>query len=221
MKTKFPAGVRFLFLWMSAASLSAAPLLDEPVDVKLKNGQVLHAAQAKSFTASTVLVKSAEGVQTVAYEQFPEEHQAALQAKRPAKRTDAQIEADREKARKNQPPAPPRVERSAPIAASEDAPDLYSGLRIDSFQAKGNFVEVTIFNTADAPRGVRPWRLIAQLSSEEYVRGADFVETDSSDNVKTILRDDQIIPANTSATFTLIFGRAMKGGTVQKVGWYR
>lgn len=199
------------------AVMSAAPLLDEPVDLTLKDGRVLHAAQAKSFTASVVMVKSAEGMLTIAYDQFPDDYRAALDAKRPAKRTDAQIEADREKARRNQPPMPPPTARKRPAANQ----DLYMGLRIDSYIPKGNLVEVSIFNTSDNAQGIRPGYLLAFLSSEEIIRGADFVVTDSSGNVTTILRDNQIIPENSSMTFTVVFGRAMKGGTVQKVDWYR
>ena len=179
----------------------------------------MHAAQAKSFTASVVMVKSSEGMQTVAYDQFPDEYRASLEAKRPAKRTDAQIEADREKARKNQPPAPPPTQKRRPWASSNS--DFYNGLRIDSYMPKGNVVEVSITNTSDSPQDLRPTRLLVFLSSDEIIKGADFVEMDSSGNVKTILRSHQIIQPNATVSFTVIFGRAMKGGTVQKVDWYR
>lgn len=217
-KTNF-AGVLLVVLQLFGTAVVAAPLFDEPVDVTLKDGRVLHAAQAKSFSASVVMVKATEGIQTVAYDQFPDEYRVALDAKRPAKRTDAQIEADREKARKNQPPAPPPATQRRTATASNQ--DLYNGLRIDSYVPKGNFVEVSITNTSDSPQEIRPWRLLVFFSSEEIIKGADFVEVDSSGNVKTILRSHQIMQPNSTVTFTVIFGRAMKGGTVQKVDWYR
>lgn len=216
-KTSF-AGMLLVVLQMFGTVVVAAPLFDEPVDLALKDGRVLHAAQAKSFSANVVMVKATEGIQTVAYEQFPDEYRAALEAKRPAKRTDAQIEADREKARKNQPPAPPAQKRRASTASNQD---LYNGLRIDSYVPKGNTVEVTITNTTDLPQEIRPWRLLVFFSSDEIIKGADFVEADSSGNIKTILRSHQIMQPNSTVTYTVIFGRAMKGGTVQKVDWYR
>lgn len=219
MKKNSFAGVLLAMLALFGTAALAAPLLDEPVDVTLKNGRVLHAAQAKSFTASVVMVKAAEGMQTIAYEQFPDEYRAVLDAKRPAKRTEAQIEADREKARKNQPSAPPVAARRQPSAPNNS--DFYNGLRIDSYMPKGNVVEVSITNTSDSPQDLRPRSLLAFLSSDEIIKGADFVEMDSSGNVKTILRSHQILQPNSTVTFTVIFGRAMKGGTVQKVDWYR
>jgi hypothetical protein len=217
MKTFYLAGVVVVAVQLAVSTVFAAPLLDEPVDITLKDGRILHAAQAKSFTAATVMVKSTDGIQTIAYDQFPGEYRAALEAKRPAKRTDAQIEADREKARKNQPLAPSPSAKKRPAANQ----DLFNGMRIDSYQAKGNLVEVTIFNTSDNPQELRPWRLLAFLSSDEILKGADFVEADSSGNVRTILRSHQIIPANSSVTYLVIFGRALKGGTLQKVDWHR
>ncbi|MFT3780767.1 MAG: hypothetical protein QM790_02050 [Nibricoccus sp.] len=214
MKKSLIAGV--VLLGVLLVKTSAAPLIDEPVDVTLKNGNVLHAAQAKSFSASVVMVKSAEGIQTVAYDQFPDEYRPALDAKRPAKRSDAQIEADRAKAQKNQPLVPPLKKRA------QAGQDLYYGMRIDSYRPNnGNTVEVTITNTSETQQEIRPWRLLAYLSSEEIIKGADFVTVDSSGNVTTILRSHQFIPANSTVSYMVIFGRAMKGGTVQKVDWYR
>lgn len=75
-----------------------APLLDEPTELTLTDGRVLHAAVAKSFSATAVMIRHADGAESVSYEQFPQPFRDALETRRPAKKSAAEINAANEKA---------------------------------------------------------------------------------------------------------------------------
>jgi hypothetical protein len=59
----------------------AAPLIEEPVaELKLGSGKTLKLAMARSYSSSGVLLRHADGVAAVKYEEFPEELRGSLKA---------------------------------------------------------------------------------------------------------------------------------------------
>jgi hypothetical protein len=65
--------------------LQAAPDLAQPIaELKLADGRVLREVQIKAYNSKGVMVKHADGVAQVNYDQFPEEYREAVLAKKPA-----------------------------------------------------------------------------------------------------------------------------------------
>jgi hypothetical protein len=78
-------GALLLGLLMTLQPGVAAPLTDEPLpELKLGNGKILKIAVARSYSATSVLVKHADGAASVRYEDFPETYRGPLIAKRDA-----------------------------------------------------------------------------------------------------------------------------------------
>lgn len=78
MRVTFVAGV------LMAGVCAAAPLTDVPVpELRLGSGKTLKLALARSYSASTVLVRHSEGASAVRYEEFPEALQSSLASRRP------------------------------------------------------------------------------------------------------------------------------------------
>jgi len=138
-----------ILLSLSAAGVcAAAPLTDEPVpELRLGSGKTLKVALARSYSASTVLVKHADGATAVRYEEFPDELQAALAPHRPV---------DDEKAQKEKTslakvsydfPTPPAIE---PQAGEEC---VLSGQVFVTTPGSGNVklggVKVSVYSKAD------------------------------------------------------------------------
>lgn len=74
-----------LSLWLLVAGVCyAAPFVDEPVaELRLKSGKVYRQAIAKSFSATSILVRHADGATSVKYDELPDELAAAADAKKP------------------------------------------------------------------------------------------------------------------------------------------
>ena len=73
----------FLVILSAASFAKAAPLTDEPLpELQLGSGKVLKLALARSYSATAVLVKHADGATAVKYEEFPAEFRESLSAKR-------------------------------------------------------------------------------------------------------------------------------------------
>jgi hypothetical protein len=80
MKTRY-----LVALFALVVCLQAAPDLTQPIaELKLADGRVLHDVQLKAYNNKGVMVKHADGVAQVNYDQFPEEYREAVLAKKPA-----------------------------------------------------------------------------------------------------------------------------------------
>jgi hypothetical protein len=164
-------------VWLTAASLLAAPLLDEPVaTLALKDGTVLQEAQAKGFLSKVVLVKHQGGVRTVPYELFPDDFQAALTAKRQAVLAGAQVEQAR---RETETPklVPVQAIPPAPVATPPAASDpaLHQGCRLTLTGSKGNVAILKIENISDHVVSLLPSQFAARSTAGEEFSGASWV----------------------------------------------
>lgn len=66
-------------------SIQAAPDLTQPIgELKLADGRVLHDVQLKAYNNKGVMVRHADGMAQVNYEQFPEAYREAVLAKKPS-----------------------------------------------------------------------------------------------------------------------------------------
>lgn len=74
----------FVGLFAVTVYVQAAPDLALPIaELKLADGRVLRDVQLKAYNNKGVMVRHADGVAQVSYEQFPEEYREAVLAKKP------------------------------------------------------------------------------------------------------------------------------------------
>jgi hypothetical protein len=204
-------------LLLTVGSLLAAPLLDEPVPVlTLKNGTVLKDARAKGFLTKVVLVKSADGAQTVAYELFPDEYQAALAGKRQAARVE---QAKLDASARNQPQVRAVVPTAVPSVASD--PELRDGCHVTMTGSRGGIAFVRIDNQTDHFVLLSPQQFAARAFSGEMFSGAHWVELDGEGRVATTLKGQQKLGAGGSVTLALALATPpdMPDNSVAAVVW--
>ena len=209
-------------VWLTAASMLAAPLLDEPVaTLALKDGTVLRQAQAKGFLTKVVLVRHQEGVRTVAYELFPDEFQAALTAKRQAALAGAQAEQVRREAE-----AQIRVPATspAPVATSAAASDsgLHDGCRLTLTSSKGNVVILKIENSSDHVVSLAPSQFAARTAAGEEFSGASWVGIYHKDpTMAAAWSAHRSVDPGATATLVLALAAptSLKDGSIETVVW--
>jgi hypothetical protein len=208
-------------LWLTAAGLLAAPLLDEPVaTLTLKDGTVLRDARAKGFLTKVVLVRHQGGARTVPYEMFPDEFQTALAAKRQATLTDAQIGLERREAE-----AQKRVQgqATAPAPARAVAPrsGLHQGCRLTLTGSKGNVAILTVENISNRVASLSPWQFVARTSAGEVVPGANWVGLNEEGRVVMVLKNKQVVDPGATVTLALMLKASpdLEDGSIATVLW--
>jgi hypothetical protein len=211
-------------VWLTAASLLAAPLLDEPVaTLALKDGTVLREARAKGFLTKVVLVRHQGGVRTVPYELFPDEFQAALADKRQAVLTGAQVERIRREAeaqKRAQVQATPPAPVAAPSAVSE--PELHQGCRLTFTSSKGNVVILKIENVSDQVVSLAPSQFVARTTAGEEFSGASWVGIYYKEApMAAAWKNQRSVDPGTTVTLalTLTAPPNIKDGSIETVFW--
>ena len=139
-----------LLLSMVVAGLSAAaPLIDEPVpELRLDSGKVLKLAQARSYSASTVLVRHVDGAAAVRYEEFPSELRTARSARRPAIDEKARTETPLLAAVSYDFPVPPAVEAEPEVGEERVlAGQLFVSTR-DAGDVKLSGIKISVYTKA-------------------------------------------------------------------------
>jgi hypothetical protein len=206
--------------WLTAASLLAAPLLDEPVaTLALKDGTALQEAQAKGFLSKVVLVKHQGGVRTVPYELFPDDFQAALAAKRQAVLAAAEAERTRREAgalNLTQPKAAP----PAPSAVSE--PELHEGCRMTFTSSKGNVAILKIENVSDHVVSLLPSQFGARSTAGEEFSGAEWVGIYyKKDRMAAAWKGQRSVDPGATVTLALMLTAppSIKDGSIETVFW--
>jgi hypothetical protein len=210
--------------WLTAASLLAAPLLDEPVaTLALKDGTVLQEAQAKGFLSKVVLVKHQGGVRTVPYELFPDDFQAALAAKRQAVLAAAQAERTRREAgtlNLTQPKAAPPARVAAPPVASD--PALREGCRLTLTDSKGNVAILKIENVSDHVISLLPSQFGARSTAVEEFSGAEWVGIYyKEDRMAAAWKSQRSVDPGATVTLALMLTAppSIKDGSIETVFW--
>jgi hypothetical protein len=202
---KIAAG--FLSMLMLAASVVAAPLLDEPVaQLPLKSGRVLFEARAKSFASKVVGVRHRDGIEMIPYSDFPDEYQAALLQKRPTPSATPPAAAN---------PAPatrPKAANRAPAAAG-------SVLTIVSSNIGQVATEVSFRNDSDQSLHLAPQVVAAETSDGKMVQGRHWVTVGSDGRITGNLSPDQVLGAHESVTLAVVFERLPEGITLKRVGF--
>jgi hypothetical protein len=210
-------------VWLTAASLLATPLLDEPVaTLTLKDGTVLREARAKGFLTKVVLVRHQGGARTVPYELFPDEFQAALAAKRQAALTGARIEQTRREAeaqKRAQAQATPPAPVAAPSVVSELG--LNQGCRLTLTGSKGNVVFLEIENVSDRVASLSPSQFAARTNAGEEFPGANWVGINQEGHVVAAWKSHQLVDPGTTVTLALMLMSRpnIEDGSIETVFW--
>jgi hypothetical protein len=211
-------------VWLTAASLLAAPLLDEPVaTLALKDGTVLQEAQAKGFLSKVVLVKHQGGVRTVPYELFPDDFQAALAAKRQAVLAAAEAERTRREAgaqNLTQPKAAPPNRVAAPPAAPD--PALHEGCRLTLTGSKGNVAILKIENVSDHVVSLSPSQFAARSTAGEEFAGAQWIGIYYKEPVMaTAWKSQRSVDPGATVTLALLLTApaSIKDDSIETVFW--
>jgi len=201
-------------VWLAAAGLCAAPLLDEPVAaLTLRNGTVLRQALAKGFLTKVVLVQCAGGLRTVPYEQFPEEFQEAL-----AGRRQAALAAVEKQARERPPTIARRPAQSAPPAAGTSF-EMASECRLTVTGTRGDVILLRIENRSAFPAAVHPWQIAVRTVSGRVVTGAHWVGLNDEGRVVVTLLNRQLIDGRAAVDLALAVAPSLENDAVDAVLW--
>ena len=208
-------------VWLTGASLLAAPFFDEPVaTLTLRDGTVLRDARAKGFLTKVVLVRHEGGVRTVAYEQFPDEFQAALAAKRQAVLAAAQTGQKRlgTEAPAQAQAAPPAA-NAAPPAAPEPAPSQEIRLTVTS--CLDDVVLLKIENVSDHVVTLLPAQFLARTADGEEYSGASWVGIHKDHLVAKGWASQRSIDPGATVSLALVLTGASKlqDGSIETVTW--
>lgn len=199
--------------WLTAATVLAAPLLDEPVaTLKLQDGTVLRQAQAKGFLTKVVLVQCEGGVRTVPYGQFPPEYQAALALKRQATLAAMEKQAQRQQSRLA--PAP----RSPPPPVVPKW-DMTATFRLSASGSTGDVIMVRIENLSDFVAAVYPEQIAARTQSGKLVAGTHWVGLNDAGSVVMTLKNRQLIDGRATVILALAVSPGLDGDYVASVFW--
>jgi hypothetical protein len=204
----------FCFLVSAAFCAASVPLIDEPVaSLTLKNGEVLHDAQAKGFNSNSVLVKYDAGAKTVSYDQFPAEYHDALIAKKPA--------LPKEAVARPHTPAPQltTVAAKKKVSNSRLPDERYKGLALVSSSINGPSGNVGIYNDTTEPVDLDPSAIIAQLDNGKSIAGRRWVQVDAEGNPQGSMKGLQTLPPKTLTNLTVAFSGIPSGASIVTVFW--
>jgi hypothetical protein len=197
----------FGVVWLAAASMLAAPLLDEPVaTLTLKNGTVLKEARAKGFFVKVVLVTDEGGARTVPYELFPDEFQTALAAKRQAA-LDSELAAPTRRGAEGQKFVQVQAVPPAPVAAPPAAPEpeLHQGCRLTFVSSKEDVVILKIENTTDQVVSLSPTQFGARSAAGEEFSGARWMGIHyAKDRIAAAWNNNRSVDPGTTVTLGLM-----------------
>jgi len=198
-------------VWLMAAGLLAAPLLDEPVaTLALKDNTVLHDARAKGFLTKVVLVQNQDGVRTVPYELFPEEFQAALALKRQAVLAEVVWRASFQ-----QIPPPPSSTSPAGILKT----DWRQFCRVTLAGGTGHVLRLQVENLSDYIVSLYPWQVVARTQAGTSAEGAHWVGLNEEGRVVMTLRSRQQVDARATVTLAVTVSPDLEAGSVASVAW--
>ncbi len=230
MKSFISAGVLFI---VGATLAAATPFIDEAVgSLTLNSGTVLENARAKSFTDRGVVVQHRGGLQTIAYEQFPDAFQPLLQRRRPAPKSAAQIAEEQRQLEARKAAERSRLEaarkeqaiRAATVRQTASREDRYSPeelkliksgtLWIVNVDARSSVAFVTVENDGDYTTTFE-WRQVRGLRRDQtYVEPND-AKANGSSGMGAF-----DVPPRSKRTFTVGFGAyAYNGNWLKTVHW--
>lgn len=146
-------------------------MIDEPVkDLTLTNGRTLHDVTAKSYAASSVAVVHAEGREMLRYDLFPAEYRTQLEARKPASKSQAEIEAATEAAAKRTAEGKAAAEKKTREAQEKL---LRNGVRIAESKFTGISAVVNFVNETDQPVMVLPSQVLAKTADGRVWSGTN------------------------------------------------